>query len=476
MNCPTCHRKLARNAKVCPSCQHDFVAERRQKALVAVVLGALLALVAALIGLVLLSPGIIINTVRGRYRNRTRGLISSALRDWQTWVISLPFAVPVLFITVTTWNATSAERSAAEQRQAELIRRSETESREIASAKLLLDRDSVATPTKLIITDVSMKSLYSTEYGQYQPACSCPPPVVLFRDLPAFHSEDSNTVARTPMIDFDGKWVLRFGSASARDAVLRKLTDAVDDWRRRFPTLVRSETMSESPQTTSRRRLVESETSTREIARIPMVNGRDFVVTDVSVELAGGLTFFRDRPRLGVEGSTAIVEEGSYFYFKSPADRDKAVRILKEAYAAWQTKFAETVDALDAAPPSPAAQRTQQDPPAASPLSNLATPSTTASATATAEASPATFDSPPLSPPAQTVESFAVVVGIAAGDDLNVRAAPAMNSTAVFKLANGDLVQIRGESVYNGDTEWVPIALGTQRGWVRNKYLRNHTR
>lgn len=89
---------------------------------------------------------------------------------------------------------------------------------------------------------------------------------------------------------------------------------------------------------------------------------------------------------------------------------------------------------------------------------------------------PSPSTSPTPSPPTQTNQNSCIVVGLAAGDYLNVRAAPAMNSAAVFKLANGDVVQVRGESVYNGDTEWVPVASGPQSGWVRNKYLRPYTK
>lgn len=89
---------------------------------------------------------------------------------------------------------------------------------------------------------------------------------------------------------------------------------------------------------------------------------------------------------------------------------------------------------------------------------------------------PSPTPSTPPSPSTQTDQNSRVVVGVATGDYLNVRAAPAMNSLAVFTLANGDVVQVLGESVYNGDTEWVPVALGPQRGWVRNKYLRPYTK
>ena len=73
---------------------------------------------------------------------------------------------------------------------------------------------------------------------------------------------------------------------------------------------------------------------------------------------------------------------------------------------------------------------------------------------------------PPAAPP------IYVVVGVTPGDFLNVRSEPAMNSNAVFKLTNGDKVQVTGKSAYNGATEWIPITANSQKGWVRNKYLR----
>lgn len=45
---------------------------------------------------VVLSPGIIINNIRGRY-NDSKGPVRiwPAVKDWQTWVISLPVAAAV---------------------------------------------------------------------------------------------------------------------------------------------------------------------------------------------------------------------------------------------------------------------------------------------------------------------------------------------------------------------------------------------
>jgi hypothetical protein len=81
---------------------------------------------------------------------------------------------------------------------------------------------------------------------------------------------------------------------------------------------------------------------------------------------------------------------------------------------------------------------------------------------------------PPVGVPATStnlVGRICRVVGVESNDTLNVRSAPAMASTSAFRLANGERVQIRGDAVTNGETEWIPITFGTKQGWVRSKYL-----
>ena len=87
----------------------------------AVALGILAVAIFALIRLMalfLLLPGIIINTIRGRYKNSSRGVFYSALRDWQTLLISIPFAIPMIWITVNKLHEVSAKNNAREQRRA----------------------------------------------------------------------------------------------------------------------------------------------------------------------------------------------------------------------------------------------------------------------------------------------------------------------------------------------------------------------
>ena len=98
------------------------------------------------------------------------------------------------------------------------------------------------------------------------------------------------------------------------------------------------------------RMITQSKTPTREIARIPMEGG-EFVITDVSMKYGGALHDFGWMPNFGAGGSRAIVQDGSYSYFATQADRDKALRTLSEAIKAWKKKFPEASDnsAADAA-------------------------------------------------------------------------------------------------------------------------------
>lgn len=68
-------------------------------------------------------------------------------------------------------------------------------------------------------------------------------------------------------------------------------------------------------------------------------------------------------------------------------------------------------------------------------------------------------------------EKYAVV-GIEDGDTLNVRSRPNESSSIVTKLRNGyGGITIRGEVVWNGGDDWVPILFSNAKGWVRPKYL-----
>lgn len=64
------------------------------------------------------------------------------------------------------------------------------------------------------------------------------------------------------------------------------------------------------------------------------------------------------------------------------------------------------------------------------------------------------------------------ITGIAFNDVLNVRSGPGMNFPIVAKLSDGDGgVRITGESVVNGDDDWVPIQFPGGKGWTRPKFL-----
>jgi hypothetical protein len=109
--CPTCKRKLAENAPICPGCGHDFVADKIKKAAETGRAIVLLAVVLGLLGLVLLSPGVIINTIRGRYKHRSRSFLVTAITDWQTWIISLPLSIPAIFMLVHVSGEISSQQA-----------------------------------------------------------------------------------------------------------------------------------------------------------------------------------------------------------------------------------------------------------------------------------------------------------------------------------------------------------------------------
>lgn len=81
----------------------------------------------------------------------------------------------------------------------------------------------------------------------------------------------------------------------------------------------------------------------------------------------------------------------------------------------------------------------------------------------------------PAGPAEEVAEKSArqrcIIVGVPPGDSLNVHSGPAMKSSTVFTLANGDAVQIAGSTVLNGETEWFPIVCASGTGWVSRKYL-----
>ena len=90
--CPKCSQRVSETADYCPGCGEDFAARRRHEAVGHVLGLALMVVISVIVGIAILSPGIIINVLRGRYRNCSGNLLWASARDWQTWLISLPIA------------------------------------------------------------------------------------------------------------------------------------------------------------------------------------------------------------------------------------------------------------------------------------------------------------------------------------------------------------------------------------------------
>ena len=98
ISCPTCQRKISENANACPGCGEELGARHRQEALSYSLRLALMLAILAACGLLLLSPGIIINALRGRYRHTPENILWASLSDWQTWAIAVPISATALTI------------------------------------------------------------------------------------------------------------------------------------------------------------------------------------------------------------------------------------------------------------------------------------------------------------------------------------------------------------------------------------------
>jgi len=80
-------------------------------------------------------------------------------------------------------------------------------------------------------------------------------------------------------------------------------------------------------------------------------------------------------------------------------------------------------------------------------------------------------NTPMTNPAARNSMGSSVITGIPVTEFLNVHSRPAMDSATVFRLSNGQAVQLIGVAVFNGKTEWLPIRAQAGEGWVSRKYL-----
>jgi hypothetical protein len=224
---------------MCPRCRRDFTPDLKRKAQTEKIANAIIVVVLlfalAVVLFIALLPGIVINSLRGRYKNRTRGLISTAVRDWQTWLISMPFAIPLFIFVVGSFNDAMARQAAKEEQRQRYITQSQTETRVLAQVPLNIDRGSSSNPAGMELTDVSIKFDYPPKEFPYGPGPSDPPRVATFRDLPPFGPEPSNQ----HMINFDGHYDARFNTVAQRDKMLADLSKAVKAWELEFPDAVK---------------------------------------------------------------------------------------------------------------------------------------------------------------------------------------------------------------------------------------------
>lgn len=119
-HCPKCQHRVSETAKSCPECGEDFAERKRQEARAQALSIVILLALLALAGLIILSPGIVINALRGRYKNSQRNFMMASLTDWQTYLISLPIAAAVFGVLSLSgaFNASSAKTTPLSQRSA----------------------------------------------------------------------------------------------------------------------------------------------------------------------------------------------------------------------------------------------------------------------------------------------------------------------------------------------------------------------
>ena len=73
--------------------------------------------------------------------------------------------------------------------------------------------------------------------------------------------------------------------------------------------------------------------------------------------------------------------------------------------------------------------------------------------------------------PHTTPDVYFTIIKVPKGDKLNVHQGPGGTTPTVFTLLNTQRVQLNGDTVFNGDTEWFPITCELGAGWVSKKFL-----
>ena len=80
--CSECGRKVSSRAKQCPGCGDDLTNQRKSEGVAAI-------MAIAVVAIILIGPGILVNWGLGRFIQTKDGLILSSLSDWPTWLISV---------------------------------------------------------------------------------------------------------------------------------------------------------------------------------------------------------------------------------------------------------------------------------------------------------------------------------------------------------------------------------------------------
>jgi TPR repeat protein len=344
--------------------------------------------------------------------------------------------------------ADEAAREAEQKRQfGEMLKQSRTPTREIARIPMEDSRD------HFIVTDVSVE--YRGARKDFQRA-------------PNLHAGDSKAIVEDGIYSY-------FATQADRDKALQIFNDAIKAWQKKFPDAVDAFNAPSPPrgfggQTPESSRM-DNQVSKPQPSQTPLPQE-----SDPAEDFAKGKALSRG------EGGAQDLHEATRYYRRA-ADRGyaPAQHQLGVAYAKGWGVVQNDAEAVNwyrkaAEQGLPEAQHdlgvryilglgTQKDVAAGVEWYRKAAAQGWQESVVALQK----YDAAPL---AAGSTPTAIVTGIAADDYLSVRSAPAMNSKELLRLKKDQKIQIRGDSVFNGDTEWVPISAELKQGWVRKKYLR----
>lgn len=414
--CPSCHRQIANNARFCPTCNHDFVADREKEAHQRVIGYVVLAVALAVALFIILLPGIIINACRGRYRLRSGNIIMTAIRDWQTWAISLPIAALLAVVLNACGVFDSAHKAAASPsataaQRSDYDRQGDRPNERVAANLDAAQAVSQIAPTKPRNEAVNSQQEMRRAAEGFDASRAAPSTanetMEVRRAINGQATADEQRTRQSP-----SESIIELSpEAVVTDVFDKDLRKTAKNFQKHYSGKVVRYT-----ETVARKNARE---------RLLIFKGGGFMTSAYDVQVSLDEEWERGFDNVPVGRRLTII--------------GKLDRIVPPPFGIGSNSIRIT-----------GAQITMGN--------------------------GALRDSQTAHPVFDKNGDVYRVVGIPDDDVLNVRAAPGMNSKTSFTLSNGEAVQVKGGSVFNGDTEWIPITAGSQQGWVRNKYVQRESK